>query len=655
MQPRYTLNQLYRTLSNESKLEFRKYERFSLKEIDASKAIIFNNNCIRERLCPKSIKKHGNAKHNWKAVETILLQRNSENKDLLEKHHASAQAAWRNFTAITNIETQETAKTVMKQIEEHHSRCVDARLSKKLFLLNGGNVRNEERKDGFLNLSDIALTKDQIEFLNLGLKCHYIKRPHAEAKRINTEILIEKLLRLEKEKKVALSHTIVQELIGESGRDRNKYHSRILSKKLKEAAKSLRENDGIIVRRGDKSSIFVIMNRPEYNNKLDTILGDESKFMKLESDPTDKLKKRISQLNASANQAQEELKFPKVEGDFRPGYCYGTVKTHKHNNPLRPIIAQMSSPTYRTAKFLNEIITPFIPVSYSLNSPSEFIDILSSTTPGYDIASLDVENLFTNVPVEETIQIILDRIYRSDQEPLKVPESILQEQLRACTMESPFYSHRGEIFRQVNGVSMGSPLGVLFAEAYMAEVERRVMEKIPKPRIYCRFRDDICTAVDEENELERLALELEKNSVLKFTIERTVNRVLPYLDVRVEQADDSYNTQVYVKPTNIGRCLNARGECPDSYKRSVVAAYVKRALTHSKSWEDVHRELERIRQLLTNNGFRDEMIEQVISKRVNDYVNRKAKSSSNVNNGNRRNNVSNNENNSKKNSLLKWW
>ena len=57
MQPRYTLNQLYRTLSNESKLEFRKYERFSLKEIDASKAIIFNNNCIRERLCPKSTKR----------------------------------------------------------------------------------------------------------------------------------------------------------------------------------------------------------------------------------------------------------------------------------------------------------------------------------------------------------------------------------------------------------------------------------------------------------------------------------------------------------------------------------------------------------------------------------------------------------------------
>ena len=75
-------------------------------------------------------------------------------------------------------------------------------------------------------------------------------------------------------------------------------------------------------------------------------------------------------------------------------------------------------------------------------------------------------------------------------------------------MESPFYSHRGDIYRQVNGVAMGSPLGVLFSEAYMAEVEDRVMKKIPKPSIYCRFRYDIATIVDDENELDRLALDL---------------------------------------------------------------------------------------------------------------------------------------------------
>ena len=87
----------------------------------------------------------------------------------------------------------------------------------------------------------------------------------------------------------------------------------------------------------------------------------------------------------------------------------------------------------------------------------------------------------------------------------------------------------------------------------------------------------------------------------------------------VEQTDNCYRTQVYVKPTNVGKCLNATSECPESYKKSVVAAYVKRALTHSTSWDEVHEELERVRQLLTNNGFRDELI---VNKRITEFIKR---------------------------------
>ena len=86
------------------------------------------------------------------------------------------------------------------------------------------------------------------------------------------------------------------------------------------AAKELRENKYIIIRRRDKSSIYVIMNRNEYDDKLDTILNDESKLLKLTSDPTETVKKRIAHLNGSANLAQKDIKFPKVEGDYSPGY-----------------------------------------------------------------------------------------------------------------------------------------------------------------------------------------------------------------------------------------------------------------------------------------------------------------------------------------------
>ena len=64
------------------------------------------------------------------------------------------------------------------------------------------------------------------------------------------------------------------------------------------------------------------------------------------------------------------------------------------------------TPTYKLAKALNKIITPFIPNQYSLQSTNDFIDLIHSSNSQGIIASLDVESLFTNVPIDQTIEII---------------------------------------------------------------------------------------------------------------------------------------------------------------------------------------------------------------------------------------------------------
>ena len=60
------------------------------------------------------------------------------------------------------------------------------------------------------------------------------------------------------------------------------------------------------------------------------------------------------------------------------GYCYGNIKTHKPGNKLCPTISQIPTPTYSLAKRLCSILTPFVPVTYSLQSTSDFLDILST-------------------------------------------------------------------------------------------------------------------------------------------------------------------------------------------------------------------------------------------------------------------------------------
>ena len=109
--------------------------------------------------------------------------------------------------------------------------------------------------------------------------------------------------------------------------------------------------------------------------------------------------------------------------------------------------------------------------------------------------------------------------------------------------------------------------------------------------------------------------------MLRFTIEKSQDQKIPFLDTMVRWDGNGISTTVYTKPTNIGRCLNARGECPDAFKKSIVSAYVDRALTHCSSRHLIHAELERIRQLLTNNGYNSDMIEECIRRKLDKFQN----------------------------------
>ena len=186
--------------------------------------------------------------------------------------------------------------------------------------------------------------------------------------------------------------------------------------------------------------------------------------------------------------------------------------------------------------------------------------------------------------------------------------------LPLCTKESPFRCPEGNLYLQCDGVAMGSPLGVLFAQAYMSHVEAKVMQIVPAPYIYCRYIDDVFVDVQDEAHLDTLKAELERNSVLKFTVDKSIDNKMPFLDVDVDGSRGNFVTQVYRKQTNTGHCLNGRSECPVRYKTSVIRAYVRRALKACSTWELIHQEFERLKQIFANNGYDQEMVEQEIQK-----------------------------------------
>ena len=146
------------------------------------------------------------------------------------------------------------------------------------------------------------------------------------------------------------------------------------------------------------------------------MLQDDSKFTKISNDPSNALKTRINKLISRIGN-KDECPLPKLSRHFEPGYIYGNPKTHKNvtNPPLRPNVSQIGTVTYTAAKLINTIITPYMPKKFMIGSTFEFIMISKTIKKPKLLASLDVESLFTNVTVLETIEIILNNVYNNDE------------------------------------------------------------------------------------------------------------------------------------------------------------------------------------------------------------------------------------------------
>ena len=151
-------------------------------------------------------------------------------------------------------------------------------------------------------------------------------------------------------------------------------------------------------------------------DKINTILRDSSEFEKITKKVDlvmTEAKKKLNDLILAVNQITDSTIFKKITGHVSPGYLYGNCKIHKNEqNPLlRPVISTIPTPGYEVSKVLNSIITPYMPKSHCVNSTKEFLEILKTQTPDNLIASLDVESLFTNVPVQEIIDLIIQYVY----------------------------------------------------------------------------------------------------------------------------------------------------------------------------------------------------------------------------------------------------
>ena len=113
--------------------------------------------------------------------------------------------------------------------------------------------------------------------------------------------------------------------------------------------------------------------------------------------------------------------------------------------------------------------------------------------PDYFMASLDIESLFTSIPLNEVIDICIDDLFCDTNTIQNLDRNDMRELLNLTAYES-FFIFDQVMYRQIDGVAMGSPLGPILTNAFLCHFEKQWLSECPPdflPKVFKRYVDDI--------------------------------------------------------------------------------------------------------------------------------------------------------------------
>ena len=193
------------------------------------------------------------------------------------------------------------------------------------------------------------------------------------------------------------------------------------------------------------------------------------------------------------------------------------------------------------------MLNPLTLNNYNLEDSFETADRIEAIPKhlygeGYQLVSFDVKSLFTNVPLQTTVNIIVDRIYNKMIITTMLKKQTLKK-LILDTCSKTAFSCGDVIYEQIDGVSMWACLGPVLANIIMTELEPVVVDKMVNSgliKFYGRYVDDT------------LLVKPENVDNIMITFNKFENCVPHFLDLEIHREGIS----IFRKETHTAQYVN---------------------------------------------------------------------------------------------------
>ena len=397
------------------------------------------------------------------------------------------------------------------------------------------------------------------------------------------------------------------------------------------AIDTLAQQKNIIIQRADKGGAIVIWPKESYLTVAFRQLDNALHYTKSTRNDIPELTAQIisflTNLLTKQKLTIKIYEFLEPKSLPRTPKFYLRPKIHKPKiddiTPGRPIVSGCGSPTEKLSQYLDYYLKPIVQtIPLYIKDSKHFLQIIMnnrSIIPKDSLlATLDVKSLYTNIPQNEGIQYCLEALTQFYGQSLPLPINELK-QMFEFILKGNYFEFKDQIYLQIHGTSMGTPMAPNFANIFMSQLENRIITHAPdklRPFLWKRYIDDIIIIWQHGEQTLKKFIE-HANSIhdtIKFEGDYSKDRI-NFLDTTIYFNDNRIlESTLFIKPTDICTLLQAASFHPPHCKKGIIysqALRYRRLITNDKELE---KHLNILKEHLVRRGYDLTFIEKTFAR-----------------------------------------
>ena len=157
-------------------------------------------------------------------------------------------------------------------------------------------------------------------------------------------------------------------------------------------------------------------------SQLKLLINDKAKFEELSRDVTIQRESKLQHFlrTLKNNKCLNNAEYEKIyQSGSSLAKMYGSPKIHKPFDSISvlnfcPIVSSIGTYNYNLSKYFCELLSPYLPNGFCTKDRFTFEKELKEVSMNDQfLVSFDVNSLFTNIPLKETIKLAVDLIKTS--------------------------------------------------------------------------------------------------------------------------------------------------------------------------------------------------------------------------------------------------